>query len=105
MSVWHAYVTDEAKSDLREAAVYMREQLHSPKAALDFLDSADKAVSKIEINPFAYPPVSDFALARAGYRRRSIGNFTMFFTADEKSRSIFIERVLYAPSNWPEKLR
>jgi plasmid stabilization system protein ParE len=104
MSAWRVRLADTAVADIREAAAYMSDQLMNPMAADSFLDEVQAKVDMLKKNPEAFSRVRDFDLAKAGYRWCSVGNFLMFFTADEAQHLVHIERVLFGARDWKSLL-
>lgn len=100
MADWRVSFTKTAVEDVREAAIYMREQLGAPSAALHFIDEVDKKVTLLKNRPKSFSLVRDFDLAKVGYRWCAVGNFLMFFTLDDETRYVFVERVLFGGRDW-----
>lgn len=97
---WDVQVTRLAHADVREAACYMRDALHSPKAARDFVEAFAAQVDALCTFPEVRPLVRDYELARRGYRWCPVGNFMLFFTADASAHVVMVERVLYGARDW-----
>ncbi|MGN0071984.1 MAG: type II toxin-antitoxin system RelE/ParE family toxin [Atopobiaceae bacterium] len=104
MSAWHVRLAETAVGDIREATIYISDQLLNPKAADDFLDEVQVKIDMLGKNPEAYPRVRDFGLARAGYRWCSVGNFLMFFNVDTTRHLVYVERVLFGSRDWKSLL-
>lgn len=100
MSEWNVVMTEVALSDVEDAARYMQRRLNSPKAARAFVKKVQDKVGLLATLPLSCPAVTDGALARIGYRWCAVGNYLMFFTVDEVSRVVCVERVLYGASDW-----
>ncbi len=101
---WEVRVTETAFQDLREAAAYMRDVLCTPKSASSFIDTFEAAVERLATYPEARPPVSDYALARQGYRWTPVGNFMLFYTIDCVTRTVMVERLFYSSRDWKSLL-
>jgi len=54
--------------------------------------------------PDSHPLVRDDRLASMGYRRLEVKNYTVFFTINEKEKTVDVERVLYARRDWANLL-
>jgi len=93
-------VTEVAESDLGEAVPYIRNVLRNPQAALRLLDEFEKAVQGIAWQPTFRPLVQDGRLARIGYRWVPVGGYMAFFTIEEESHTVYIERLLFGRSDW-----
>ena len=103
-SEWNVLVTETAYQDLREAASYMRDTLLSPKAAKTFIDAFEVAVGDLSTFPEGRPLVSDFDLAKRGYRWTPVDKFMLFYTTDRDARTVVVERLLYGPRDWAAML-
>jgi plasmid stabilization system protein ParE len=44
--------------------------------------------------------VTDERLAMKGYHKLPVKNYIIFFTIDEKSKVVDVERILYARRDW-----
>lgn len=104
MGCWEVRFSQTAVEDVREAAHYMQRQLGAPKAATAFLDQIEEKVSLLESLPESCPLVRDFELSRVGYRWCSVGSFLMFFTTNDSSHTVNIERILYGARDWKSLL-
>ena len=100
MSGWTVSVTDSAYEDLREAALYMRDALKSPKAAVSFVKAFENQVEALETFPEGRPLVQDYELAKRGYRWCPVGNFMLFYTVNQEKLEVMVERVLYGAQDW-----
>ncbi len=103
-SEWNVLVTETAYQDLREAAAYMRDTLLSTKAAKTFIDVFEEAVGDLSTFPEGRPLVSDFDLAKRGYRWIPVGKFMLFYTTDRDAHTVVVERLLYGPRDWAKML-
>ena len=100
MEQYKISVTDPAEEDLDEILQYISVQLSAPAAALKLADAFDGAFDDLEDMPEKYPLVQDDRLAALGYRKRPVKNYLVFFTADETSHVVYVERILYARRDW-----
>ena len=103
-SEWNVLVTETAYQDLREAAAYMRDTLLSTKAAKTFIDVFEEAVGDLSTFPEGRPLVSDFDLAKRGYRWIPVGRFMLFYTTNRDAHTVVTERLLYGPRDWAAML-
>ncbi len=102
--VWEVRVTQTAYEDLREAATYMRDRLCTPKSASMFIDAFESTVANLSTFPEGRPPVSDYALAKQGYRWTPVGDFMLFYTVQRDTRTVMVERLLYGSRDWKSLL-
>ena len=95
-------VAKAAENDLADIADYLSGPLGNSKAALEFLDGFEQLVDSLETLPSAHAIVRDELLALAGYRWSAVGAYMAFFTIDEDSSTVNVERVLHGRMNWRE---
>ena len=78
-------ITDTAKSDLREIAIYIAEQSQSKDVALKFLDELLACCNRLIDFPQsgAYP--KDYVLKNLGYRYLVHGDYLVFYTLDDNA--------------------
>lgn len=95
MRSYSVVVTDSAERDLAGIVDYVSGHLSNPTAALAILDEFEQLVESLEETPGAHAIVRDELLALAGYRWSAIGSYMAFFTIDETTRVVYIERVLH----------
>ena len=103
-SEWNVLVTETAYQDLREAAAYMRDTLLPSSAAKTLIDAFEEAVGDLSTFPEGRPLVSDFDLAKRGYRWIPVGKFMLFYTTDRGTHTVVVERLLYGPRDWAKML-
>lgn len=94
------YISEPAEADILDVFKYIASQLNSPVSALNMVDAIEEALNSLEEMPYRYPPVSDERLAAMGYRKLTLKNYIIFFTVDEESKVVDIERILYARRDW-----
>ncbi len=97
MARYRVDVSEPAESDLRD---YISAQLSAPMTATKMMDAIEKAIAGLADMPQKCPPVSDERLASMGYRKLVVKNYVAFFTIDEKSKVVDVERILYARRDW-----
>ena len=102
MRKYKVVVTKTAEDDLAGIADYLSGRLGNPRAAMEFLDGFEHLVDSLETLPSSHTVVRDELLALAGYRWSAIGSYMAFFTVDESSSTVHVERVLHSRMNWRE---
>ena len=75
-----------------------------PKAAKTFINAFEEAVGDLSTFPEGRPLVSDFDLAKRGYRWIPVGKFMLFYTTDRDAHTVVVERLLYGPRDWAAML-
>lgn len=100
MANYRVDVSEPAEKDLRDIVRYISAQLSAPTTALKMMDNVEKAIMGLAAMPPKYPLVADERLAMIGYRKLFVKNYIVFFTIDEKSKVVDVERILYARRDW-----
>ena len=85
-----------AKDDMLEIVKYISEELKNPIAAQnlaeDFISSAQR-ICEFPYSNSVYTPIKPLDME---YRRIIVNNYLMFYTVDEKNKTVTIMRVIYA---------
>lgn len=84
-----------AKLDLNEIITYINDNLKNPTAAKEFIKTFIKDANNIIKFPYSNPEYITNKKLNNKYRISSIKNFLIFYTIDEKEKTITISRVLY----------
>ncbi len=100
MARYRVDVSDPAESDLRDIIRYISAQLSAPMTATKMIDVIEEAIAGLADMPQKCPPITDERLASMGYRKLVVKNYIVFFTIDEKSKVVDVERILYARRDW-----
>ncbi|HAU32024.1 MAG: Plasmid stabilization system protein [Desulfotomaculum sp. 46_296] len=100
MAKYRIDVSEPAENDLRDIVRYISAQLSASMTALQMMDTVEEAIMGLAIMPQKCPPVTDERLAMRGYRKLFVKNYIVFFTIDEKSKVVDVERILYARRDW-----
>ena len=100
MDVYDVHLAEPAENDLRDIVRYISMQLREPATALDMLHTIQSAVAKLETTALAHPLVRDERLAALGYRMLAVKNYIVFYIADEREKSVCVDRVLYGRRDW-----
>ncbi|MDD2555686.1 MAG: type II toxin-antitoxin system RelE/ParE family toxin [Syntrophaceticus sp.] len=100
MARYKVDVSEPAESDLRDIVRYISAHLSAPITATKMMDAIEKAIVGLADMPQKCPPVTDERLASMGYRKLVVKNYITFFTIDEKSKVVNVERILYARRDW-----
>lgn len=100
MAKYRVDVSEPAENDLRDIVRYISAQLSAPLTALKMMNTIEEAVTGLAVMSQKCPPVTDERLAMMGYRKLLVKNYIVFFTIDEKSKVVDVERILYARRDW-----
>jgi toxin ParE1/3/4 len=99
------YITDLAEEDILATVKYIASVLKTPIAANNLLDEIERHEKILEDTPGMYPFVHDEYLASKGIKYFAIKNFLLFYTIDEKSKTVKIIRFLYRRRDWKNILK
>ena len=100
MTKYRVDVSEPAESDLGDIIRYIASQLSVPLTALHMMELLEEAMAGLSDMPQRYPFVADERLAQMGYRKLPVKNYIVFFSIDEKSKVVDIERILYGRRDW-----
>jgi toxin ParE1/3/4 len=100
MAKYRVDVSEPAESDLGDIIRYIASQLSVPLTALHLMELLEEAMAGLSDMPQRYPFVADERLAQMGYRKLPVKNYIVFFSIDEKSKVVDIERILYGRRDW-----
>ncbi|MBD5081226.1 MAG: type II toxin-antitoxin system RelE/ParE family toxin [Ruminococcaceae bacterium] len=82
-------ITEEFEKDLDEALNYISKRPDNTIAAKNLMDKISGIFSQLKDNPFLYPKHHDSKIAKQGYRFAVVGNFLIFYLADEKTKTVY----------------
>ena len=100
MDSYRVDLAEPAENDLRDIVRYISSQLNEPTTAQSMMRTIQEAISKLETTALAHLLVRDDRLAHLGYRPLVIKNYIAFYVADEKKKSVVVDRVLYGRRDW-----
>ena len=100
MAKYKIAVSEPAENDLRDIVRYISSQLSAPITALRMMDTIEEAIAGLSDAPKKYPVLSDDRLQAMGYRKLLIKNYIIFFSIDDNSNTVNVERILYARRDW-----
>lgn len=93
-------ISEPAENDLRDIVRYISTQLTAPVTALKMMETIEEAIIDLADNPRKCPLIQDERLAVMGYRKLIVKNYIVFYTIDEASKVVDVQRVLYARRDW-----
>ena len=91
--------TEEFEKDLDEVLNYISDRLDNVIAAKRLMDKISDIFLQLKDNPFLYPKHHDSKIAKQGYRFAAVGNFLIFYLANEKTKTVYLSRFLYGGRN------
>ena len=100
MDEYRIGISDLAKQDIRDVAVYITQELQEPGIAEKTTNAILDAIITLEKMPDRIGLVKDKRLADKGIRPLYVKNYTVFFRIEESTKSVDIVRVLYSRRDW-----
>ena len=100
MAKYRVNVSEPTENDLRDIVRYIASQLSAPVSALHMMELFEEAMAGLSDMPQRCPYVADERLSQMGYRKLLVKNHVVFFSIDEKSKVVDIERILYGRRDW-----
>ena len=100
MVIYSVRHTESSERDLLDILRYIAIELQEPTTALRMVDTIGAVIEILSHMPHRCPLVDDERLAAMGFRKLHIKNYIAFFTIDDESQTVYIERTLYARRDW-----
>jgi plasmid stabilization system protein ParE len=100
MANYKIAVSEPAENDLRDIVRYISAQLSAPITAPKMMDTIEEVITGLSDIPKKYPLLSDDRLKAMGYRKLLVKNYIVFFSVDDNSNIVDVERILYARRDW-----
>lgn len=100
MATYSIEISEPAENDLRDIILYISSQLSSPMTAMNMMATIEETLLGLSEMPQKCSAVRDGRLASIGYRKLLIKNYVAFFTIDEQSKVVNVERILYPRRDW-----
>ena len=85
-----------AKNDLLEIVGYIGNELQNPVAAERFVEKLFSAAEELCGFPYAHQVYIPIKPLENEYRRVLVGNYFLFYTVDERKKTVTVVRVIYA---------
>ena len=98
--MYKVVVTRPAQNDLKSAVSYIENDLKNKEAAIQLIKLIEKTVKSLNTMPERYAVIDDEILSREGFRFIPINNYLLFYTARKKTKTVVIQRFLYARRDW-----
>lgn len=92
-------MTSLAEVDIDGVLSYMIENLSNKTAAERLFFALNKTINNICEYPTAYPGYEHYFISDINYRHVIIGNYVLFYRADEEKEQIEILRFIYSGRN------
>lgn len=86
-----------AQKDLQDIILYFLDNLKSPKAAMDFIETLDKSILRLKQYPYSCKLYQSRKPLELEYRFLPVKNYLVFYIVTENI--IEIHRIVYAKMN------
>lgn len=104
-SKWGYRMTQKAGADLDDIVGYLTVELSNPTAASDFVYKLQDSIEKIRSFPESSPLVVNDFMPDTKVRKKSVGNYIVYYLPDDAEKMIFILRIIHSRRNMDEILR
>jgi len=100
MAEYRIEITTRAKRDIKEIHTYITENLKEPNAADILLDRIETEILTLKHMPLRHSIERDEKLKLRNLRKLIVDNYLVFYTVNNRTKTVFIVRVLYARRDW-----
>ena len=100
MAEYRIEITTRAKRDIKEIHTYITENLKEPNAADILLDRIETEILTLKNMPLRHSIERDEKLKLRNLRKLIVDNYLVFYTVNNRTKTVFIVRVLYARRDW-----
>lgn len=94
-----------AQKDLQEIVLYIADQLKSPQAAVDLMESLEQAIALLDQFPYAHQIYPLIKSLNAEYRLLPVKNYAVFYVVKEPEKIVEIQRILYSKMNFSKTFK
>jgi plasmid stabilization system protein ParE len=100
MAQYKVDVSEPAENDLMDIVRYIAAQLSAAVPALHMVELLEEAMAGLADMQQRCPLVADERLSQMGYKKLIVKNHLVFFSIDENSKVVNIERIQYSRRDW-----
>lgn len=100
MTEYKIKITARALRDIREIHKYITDNLKEQSIADKLLDKIEAEILTLKNMPLRHNIDRDEQLKHRNLRKLLVDNYLIFYTVYEKTKTVFIVRVLYARRDW-----
>ena len=90
----------KAKNDMREVHAYITNNLKETNIADKLLGKIETEILTLKHMPLRHAVERDEQLKHRKLRKLIVDNYLIFYIVKEKTKTVFIVRVLYARRDW-----
>lgn len=94
-----------AQNDLVETVRYIANDLYNKQAANKLADEIIKATDTLADFPYAYPAYMPIRPVKNEYRKIRVQNYLIFYTVNEKMKTVTVSRVVYAKRDYDKLVK
>lgn len=94
-----------ARQDMVETVRYISHELKNPAAAQRLSTRLIEAAERLTEFPYLYAVHTPIRPLKKEYRKIPVENYCIFYSVDEKSKTVTVMRVLYARRNYERLLK
>ncbi len=94
-----------ARQDMVETVRYISHELKNPAAAQRLSTRLIEAAERLTEFPYLYAVHTPIRPLKKEYRKIPVENYCIFYSVDEKSKTVTVMRVLYAGRNYERLLK
>ncbi len=87
---WQVIMTDTAKSDLREIALWIYEQSGDADPAVSFVSALREKCRLLETQPESGAIPKDYVLKSLGYRYLTYKHYLVFYLIEPSNKKVYI---------------
>jgi plasmid stabilization system protein ParE len=98
--MYSVHITDIAEEEILATVRYITDVLKAPIAANNLLDEIEKYENILETTPNIFSFVPDEYLRVKGIKYVMVKNYMMFYTINEKEKTVDVIRFLYGRKDW-----
>ncbi|WP_353065159.1 type II toxin-antitoxin system RelE/ParE family toxin [Arcanobacterium hippocoleae] len=103
--MWDIAYSAEAQADLVDIYVYLAWDLGAPQVANHIEEAIRSRIRSLAEYPLRHRVLDDLAMGTVQVRVTKVGNYEIFYHADELTNSVVVVRILYAGRDIAEQLR
>ena len=89
-----------AERDILEAVSYVQDALFQPESAKRIYRAIKEQILSLSTMPDRYAVIAEEPYVAMGIRRVRVENYLIFYTVNEKSKTVSVIRVLYNRREW-----